>query len=416
MKKLKKVKAGAIQYVLVVSVIIMIVLAGFISLVFLQNKVQLKSELYQHTLQNCYAAFDYLSQKEIPYNTPTELQFSEFDYEHTTLVKKRWGLFDIAIATSKLRNERNIQVGLMGSHNNKRKALFLKDNNQPLKLVGDTRIVGDVVLPQRGVHSGNIAGTSYYGKKLIYGSIKNSSEQLPNIKNIAYIKQLVKEYPPENTTLINLEDKANIRQSFLEKTLMFKTSLPIMLREMSFSGNIVLISDSEIQVSASTKLNHVILIAPKIYIQQGFKGNLQAFASEQLTVSSQTKLTYPSSLSLINLKKEKEEANIQLLIKSKADVRGVVLYHGDSRENSYKTQLKIEQKATVTGEVYCNKNLELNGNVNGYVHTNNFITKQFGSVYMNHIFNGVIDSKSISEHYAGLLMNNGELNVAQWIE
>ena len=185
---------------------------------------------------------------------------------------------------------------------------------------------------------------------------------------------------------------------------------------MSFSGNIVLISDSEIQVSASTKLNHVILIAPKIYIQQGFKGNLQAFASEQLTVSSQTKLTYPSSLSLINLKKEKEEANIQLLIKSKADVRGVVLYHGDSRKNSYKTQLKIEQKATVTGEVYCNKNLELNGNVNGYVHTNNFITKQFGSVYMNHIFNGVIDSKSISEHYAGLLMNNGELNVAQWIE
>ena len=88
MKKLKKVKAGAIQYVLVVSVIIMIVLAGFISLVFLQNKVQLKSELYQHTLQNCYAAFDYLSQKEIPYTTPTELQFSEFDYEHTTLVKK----------------------------------------------------------------------------------------------------------------------------------------------------------------------------------------------------------------------------------------------------------------------------------------------------------------------------------------
>ena len=183
---------------------------------------------------------------------------------------------------------------------------------------------------------------------------------------------------------------------------------------MSFSGNIVLISDSEIRVSASTKLNHVILIAPKIYIQHGFKGNLQAFASEQLTVSSQTKLTYPSSLSLINLKKKKKKPTYNYSSKQ-SRCKGVVLYHGDSRENSYKTQLKIERKATVTGEVYCNKNLELNGNVNGYVHTNNY-RKQFGSVYMNHIFNGVIDSKSISEHYAGLLMNNGELNVAQWIE
>ena len=62
----------------------------------------------------------------------------------------------------------------MGSHNNKRKALFLKDNNQPLKLVGDTRIVGDVVLPQRGVHSGNIAGTSTTEKSLFMAVLKTA--------------------------------------------------------------------------------------------------------------------------------------------------------------------------------------------------------------------------------------------------
>ncbi len=39
-------------------------------------------------------------------------------------------------------------------------ALYLKDNNKPLVLVGGTRIDGKAYLPKRGVKSGNIAGYS----------------------------------------------------------------------------------------------------------------------------------------------------------------------------------------------------------------------------------------------------------------
>jgi len=412
---LKRIKAGAIQYVLVVSVIIMIVLFAFISLIFLQNRLQTKSQLYNQTIQNSYAAFDYLSQNEIPYNTSTKIQFSELDFEETEVLKKRWGIFDLVIAASKLRNESNTRVALMGYHQNNRKALYLKDNNQPLKVVGNTKIIGDVVLPKRGVSTGNIAGNSYYGEKLIYGQIDKSSEQLPNIKNLEYIKQLMDAFPLENTKYFNLEEEMKLHQSYTEETLVFETPTSFELRSMNLSGNIVLISGVEIQVAASAQLNNVILMAPKITIESNFEGNLQAFASEKIIVGQNSVLEYPSVLAVLDKTDEVSEKQEKITIANGTNVKGVVLYYNDEKSNNYHSQVYIQERARVIGEVYCNKNLELNGSVDGFVYTNNFITRQSGGTFINHVYNAEINSKGISEHYTGLFVGTGTSRVVQWL-
>jgi cytoskeletal protein CcmA (bactofilin family) len=413
---LRKIQAGAIQYVLVISVIIMIVLFAFISLVFLQNRLQAKSELYKTAIQNTYTGFDYLAQKDIPYNKEASIQFSDFEYEQTRIEKKHWGVFDLVIVSSQLKNEISTKVALVGNSNADRKALSLQENNQPLVVVGNTKIIGDVVLPKRGVKSGSIAGTSYYGEELIYGKVERNSITLPAIKNIEYLEQLVSDLPFENIKSFNLEEGIIINQSFSKETFIFETPLSLSLGNMSLSGNIVIKSNREIKVKASTKLNDVILIAPKIVVESGFEGSFQAIASKEIDISENVKLSYPSSLVLIGKMPQNVNEKQRIEINRGSDVKGIVLYQGDQKNSNYDAQIKIYPKARVTGEIFCNKNLELGGKVEGFVFANNFVTKQFGRTYVNHIYNAEINSEVIPQQYAGLLLGNIKPTVAKWVD
>lgn len=411
-----KIKAGAIQYVLVVSIIIMIVLFAFISLVYLQNRIKIKSEVYKTAIDNSYLAVDYLSQKEIPYESKKEFRFTDFEGENTTLIKKRWGIFDIAIATSKINNERFEKIAIIGNNWKNRKALYLQDNNQPLKIVGDTQIIGDALLPKKGVSTGSIAGTSYYGEKLIYGDVKVSSSRLPIIRNLEYIRNLTQEVLLENYKSFNLEEEIEVQRSFNKETFLFKTSNDLILANMKLQGNIVLVSTSKIRVFPTASLEHVILIAPEVVIESSFKGSLQVFSTKKIEVKNTVKLNYPSGLTVIEGSLNQDEKNEKIIIRNGADVRGVILYHNKDKKSDYNTQVLIEGNSKVKGEVFCNKNLELQGTVEGYVYTNSFIARQFGGVYINHIYNGKIDSKAIPEQYTGLFI--GEINptVAKWID
>lgn len=413
----KKIEAGAIQYVLVVSVIIIIILFAFISLVYLQTKVRLKSELHKETIQNVYQAFDYLSQKKVfPYQEQTTLKFTDFDKEETQLIKKRWGLFDLAIATSKINNERFQKTAIIGNHQINRKALYLQENNQPLVVVGTTKITGNVILPKRGVKTGSIAGTSYYGEKLIYGNINTNANRLPTIENLEYITQLSKGLPFQDYESLNLEDGVEMHQTFEKKTLLFETLNELRLNNMSLEGNIVLISSSKIRVFPSAKLNHVILIAPEVVFESGFIGNCQVFASKNITIKDNVKLSYPSGLTVIDQSQNNNDSEEKIRISKGADVRGVVVYHSTNKVNNYNTQIFVEPNAKVTGEIYCNKNLELGGSVDGFVYTNNFIARQYGGTYINHIYNGQINVEAIPEEYNGLFVGELKPKIAAWVD
>ena len=409
-----KIKAGSVQYVLVVSVVILIILFAFISLVFLQNRLQLKSSLYKTTTQNCYAAFDLLSLKDIDYNTSKSVQFSEFDYEITTITKKHWGVFDVATVSSELKNERTIKTAILANGGNKRKALYLKDNNQPLKVVGNTEIIGDVVLPKRGVSSGNISGVSYYGAQLIYGVVQYETGDLPRIKNLTYLRELSRGVIADDFEYFNPEPNQKLRRSFTEKPWVFQTPMTLNLDGMNLSGNIIVISDKKIVVPRSARLGNIILIAPSIEIQSGFQGMIQAISSSSVFVSKGAKLSYPSALVVMDETQEDSIENI--IIEKGADIKGAVLYRKDSKQGDYNVQVQIREGATVTGEVYCNQNLELLGEVHGFVYTSNFITKKSGGTFINHLYNARIDATAIADQYAGLFLGETKNTIAKWVD
>ena len=421
MKKFIKIKAGAIQYVLVISVVIIIVLFAFISLVYTQKKIQLKSLLFKEAIEATYMGFNYLKTNSIPFNTNTKISFTDYDFEQTEISKKPWGIFDIGIARTTLKKETFLKVALLGNKNKGGKALYLAENNQALVLVGDTNIKGDVVLPKRGVKTGTIAGTSYYGTKLIDGNIKKNANNLPKIQNIAYLKQLLKALPTEAIEYISLEDNMSLNQSFTENTLVYKTSENLSLKDIQLRGNIVIISTAAITVYPSAILEDVLVIAPTVTLEKNVNGNFQVFASKSIHLKKGVQLQYPSSLVLLQKEVSKAINSNRnkihgIKIDNNALVKGPVLFYSDDKKNGYGTQILIEENAQVIGEVYCTKNLELRGKVAGVVYTNNFIAKEAGSIYNNHLYNAEINSSNISKKYNGLYIDIENKQVAKWVE
>lgn len=412
---LKKIKAGALQYVLVISVIIALVVFAFISLIYLQQKLQIKNSFYKEAIQNVQFGFNYLDKINFSYNTLEKRQFSENKLEKTILKKKYWGVFDIVTISSSVKNEYFQKIGLVGSQNNQRDALYLQENNTPLVLVGKTIIKGNVKLPKQGAKSGNISGTSFYGSKLINGNIKISTTSLPALKNIAYIKELYHQnYTNDSITYFELETGLNHTQLFSQPTQIHQTNDNIYLSDIKLQGNIIIQSKNSISVAASAKLNDIILIAPIIKILKNVNGNFQAFASKKIVVEKNCELNYPSSLVLFNKEKIKKENNI---IFNGKTIKGPIVYYNDfHKENtSFDSQVFISKESTIIGEVYCTKNVELLGNVYGSVYANNFITKQFGSIYINHIYNGVINTSKLPTEYCGLPINTTSKKVAKWL-
>ena len=87
----------------------------------------------------------------------------------------------------------------------------------------------------------------------------------------------------------------------------------------------------------------------------------------------------------------------------------------ETTSNNYKPQIIIEESAIVVGEVYCDKNLELKGTVQGMVTTDAFIALQSGSVYINHIYNGRIIEPQLPSQYCGLQLETTQIKIAKWL-
>ncbi len=409
----KKIKAGALQYVIIISTIILIILLGFLQLMALQKKVAIKNNLYKESILNVNNGFHQLSNINLPYNTITTQQLSENEKEKATFFKKKWGIYNIVHITSHVAKETFKKIGLIGYKTNKKKAIYLTSHNTPLILVGTSTIIGNADLPNKGVKKGNISGTSFYGKRLINGKINKSSTHLPALKEINFTKNEFLTGAIEN---INLNVNDNIIQSFFKNTLYYNSNTSIRLHNIVLKGNIIIESNRKIIVDKSAILEDIILIAPEIVVQTNVNGNFQMFASEKIHIQKNCTLNYPSSV-VINTKKvnTKEES---ILIAENTTVKGIVLYKQNSTKKiktNFSPQIKISKNTNIAGEVYCEGNLELLGNIKGCVYTNNFITKQFGSVYLNHIYNGNINALNLPEEYSGLNFNSKKQGVSKWL-
>lgn len=412
----QKIKASALQMVLVISVIILILVFAFISLIYIQKRIQVKNTNYKESIYTNQQVFKSLKSASLPFGITDANNLFSSNNSVSTLIKKQWGVFELIRVKTTINKETFEHIALMGSNSPKRKALYLKDNLQPLIVVGNTTITGNVVLPSRGVNSGNIAGVSYNKDRMIYGNITQSEKKLPEISTKNNIENFIKGYSNDSIGSFELEESSSKRQSFAKKTFVHRKNGVVDIVNTSLIGNIIIESDTLIRVHASSILEDVILIAPSIEIKSGFKGNLQAFATQHILVKKNSTLNYPTSLVLFDKSTKNTTINTQIHLSEGAVIKGILGYFTTAKKANYKSQITLETTAKVIGEIYCLGNIALKGIVHGSVYTNSLIANQSGGIYINNIYNGTINSRKLPSQFSGFSFNNSSKSVAKWVD
>ena len=421
-----KLKAGALQFVVFIAVLIALLLSGLMlyAYTFLYMKEQSKGAIENVQLSDSGIAY-LLQQKEI--NTDTlSLDFVKNENQTLKVQLSQWGIFEKAFTITQFRKKRFVKTALIGSMLNSEESptLFLQETQNPLTVVGNTVIRGIAYLPTQGAKSGYIAGNSYYGSQLVYGSIKKSTPVLPKLnKNVLdMIPFYLNDYKPTNQEdYINLETHQRIVVSFKEKIKGTFSKEAIVLENREITGNIIIKSDTLIRVKKTALLKDLILIAPIIEIEDGTTGNFQAIASKRITVGKGCKLDYPSSLVLYqdNKSNPNEMSTIpfenQIYIGSGTVLKGSLCYFQTTEIADFKTQVILDTEARIKGQVYCNGNFELKGTVSGSVYTKQFVANQAGSIFVNHIYNGTIENETIPTLFGGIVLEAAPKMVMKWL-
>jgi hypothetical protein len=412
-----RLKSGALQFAIYTGAIVALLLLGVILYLHTFKMLRQNSEI---GIDNIKAAnigfFKATKENNITSDTIIITDFNDQN-QKVKIVNTFWGVFQKTVVLAENKNKKFDKCGLIGSvfSEEQRLSLYLKNNYKPLIVVGNTRIEGNVVIPEQGVQSGYIAGNSYLGDQLIYGNSKISSQDLPKLNN-SLLNELDK-YDKENKNrlsnyILNTNDK-NVN-SFLSKTKVIydKNSFSV---SQEIIGNFIIKSDNTITITATSKLKDVVVMAPEIIIEDDVKGSFQAIAINKIQVGKNVNLSYPSAI-VINENKGVLTEEAQIVIDEFSTIKGIILFKTNKDlSNSFATHLKILENTKILGDVYCEGNFELKGEVWGSVYTHQFVSNTAGTIFINHLYNAKISAKSFPAFYSGLLFENQTKSTMKWL-
>lgn len=411
------------QFALLISVIVAILLSAFLLLTHVQSFFRIKSdELVTGVEFNNAEIFKSLEEPNVYNDTLIVVDGSK----KIKLVSNYHGAWQKVFSEIEIHNRTTKKAAYTGTAlNDKTPNVYLSNTDSPLVVVGNARLEGNCYLSSQGIKAGAISGKHYQGSEMLYnGRIIESTEDLPEInpKWLTYLHALTKGEFIVEENIIPL--KKENKNSFNKPSLLIYDSNPIIIGDEKIIGNICVQSETKITISSFAQLEDVILIAPTIIIDDDVKGKMQLIATKKIKIGKRCQLSYPSSATLLDQNKisigstdnssQKREPNFTIDTNTK--IEGAIIYLGQkvSDEDRFKINIKIEPDVEIIGEIYCQGSIGFQGTVKGSVYTNYFIADQYGSIFLNHIIDGKILQNSIPD-YAGLPILNSKNTVAKWL-
>ena len=413
------------HFALLVGAVVALLLSAFLLFIHTSNFFAIQSKEVLHLVDETNnILIKNIDGSQLIFNDTINQQAGKLETKETYSFSGCWIKKRVTTKNKEKQFTHNAYLG--GSHTLKTPNLYLKNSSAPLVVVGNTKIYGNSYLPEEGIKAGNISGNYYQNRKLVYGNAFISKETLPELNKdwLQYIKKLNTNNFLENQNIVELKEV--MKNSFHDPVKIVYSASPITISGHQLKGNIIIKSASSIRIDASSDVTDVIFIAPKITISSGVKGTFQAIAKEKITVGRNCKLKYPSSLVIYTIEKEPGDFDSTatentILINSYSIIQGSVVYFEEKKpitENTFRrgvqTHLKIETNAKVTGEVYVTGNTELLGTVEGSLYTNQLVANQYGSKYINHIYNGKILLNN-APNYTGLFFKDASLALSKWL-
>lgn len=411
---IKKIKASALHFAILISVIVAIILSCFLLLTHTLSSFKIQSHELLTNIEVSNTAFKYYFKND---NMFIDSLSIEIENTPVLLFKMYWGSFEKVASIAGTGTQRFEKIALLGSYEpSTPTAMFLEDNNLPLVLAGKTQIEGTSFAPGDMIKPGNIAGNYFNGSRLINGQRHNSETFLPALDPDwrSYVENMLANKPNNEESIMGLE---NLKNSFFEKRIMIYSSSNIFL-DQQLLGNIIVKSETEIQVSEFAELDQVLLVAPKVIIDSNFRGNLHII-SEKVQVGNNAYLYYPSSIIVIKespvTEIENFEMEAKITIGMNSTIEGNIIYLNSEKKGFPQPDIMLNETSVVEGNIYCQGYLDIRGTVKGSVFTKYFVAQQHGSLYINHIYNARIINEGRKPDISGLLLNGRRKNIASWL-
>lgn len=378
------VKAHSLLYAVYVCLIVAVLCGGLLLLANLYNQLNLyyvsHESLYitnQSTVN--YALGNSLISDEdilIEEQTGIESQFSI----------KNHGLLPLLLTQSFVKNDTVSSAHFIGQKIvNKNTALYVANFTQALSLSGEITIKGDVYMPTERIKEPYINNKP--NKIVIQGAKNISKIQLPNLsdkcKSIFEIRNSYK----TNFNEIEKKNDSIYVNSFFNESIELQMN-QVILENKIIKGNFIISSNDSIYIRKNNILEDVVIIAPKITIEEGFEGTIQVFAKESVTIEKKVCLNYPSTLVLYN---DKEDGKTFILIEEEVKIAGLVMMFGNDLFHLEKNILEIREKGKIIGNIYCSGTLTLKSDVYGSVYTSKLKHITPSSSYLNTIADITID-------------------------
>lgn len=409
-----KIKASAMQFAILVSVIVALLLSSFLLFTHTYHSFSLRTDLVLRNIGASEKGIDYLTNTDVQLRDSLEMAIEEVP---VVLKTNFWGGFQLIHSRGGEGSSSFEKVALLGGDSGVDSPdIFLENNQLPLVLAGDTRIEGNAYTPGNIIKPGSIGGHYYAGDKLVYGKRFSSTESLPQLNSEwrLYAQEMLNFIPGAGENVSGLE---NFTNSFFGKRQIIYETDKIFLSE-SLSGNIIVVSRVEIEVSALAKLDQVLLVAPKIIFRNGFEGNAHVI-SAKATVEDNVRMRYPSSIVVLTPagveRKPEDFYKPKILIGQQSIFEGNILYLGASKQDGHTNDVLFAENSFVEGNVYCEGYTELKGTVQGSIYTRYFAANHRGSLYINHIYDGRVLTRDVKPQIGGLLMAEPEKKVAAWL-
>ena len=420
------IKASSLFYAIVISLLIAIVSSSLILFAYLSTIQFDNFEMSQRLKLNVDSGISLLLSKQsiVEPNQQKTVDLYGTKEDEVFLSRKTWGAYELIISKAVFKNQQEIKIAQIGyfSDTIKKYSLYLADEDKPLAVCGKNIIKGTAYLPKAGIKRAYIEGQNFVGNNMVDGQIKESEKQLPKF-NEALINiiegYLSKKEFSENDSIVEIANELSgdsIKNSFLNKTIVFETDALLSILNGFYAGNIIISSSKQITVSSDAFLDNVILVAPKIIFEKHVNGVVQAFASDSIIVKENVTLLYPSCLAVI---KTTDVIPVSAIVLNENDsISGAVFCFKKTQNPLKQVGVILKKNTFVYGQVFTSGYVDMQGVVVGSVMCNKILLTTPASVYENHLLNAEIDNTKLSKYFVGInLVEESEFKkVVKWLD
>jgi hypothetical protein len=337
--------------------------------------------------------------------------------DSVTIKQHRWGLFTIAFLNARYEQFEKSSSFLYGNALPKYmdQCIYLADRKRSLFLVGQTKLTGDLTVPDAGIKPGFVNQKGFAFESLYEGKPTSSKPVLPPLDSVEVLelKKMVSLIDSAVGGLVRSESNSDsIAVGFDSETYLYFSKDSISLSNKTLSGNIIVISARHISIDSFSLLKDIIIVAPSVTLGKGFKGNIQVFATDTLIVKEGVTLNYPSVLALVSL--AKETGNPKIMIEKDVSICGIILAFKSHEKNL--PSIRIDKGFMMEGIYYCNGFTAMAGKVNGIVLADLFIHESGNILYENYLVDVQINRREMSGFFIGspIFSSPGKKEIINW--